>query len=212
MIYPPKESAGCDKNCDCPPVTGPTRFIVLTGGPGAGKTAVLEIIQKQLCHHIVILPEAASIIFGGGFWRLPSVSARMAAQRAILHVQQEMESLVRGEANWQVGLCDRGVLDGLAYWPGAEQEFWDAARSSLDAEYERYFGVVHLRTPGDDDGYNYRNPLRTETAMQAREIDERIATIWSHHPRYRAVPSTPDFLQKARMAQEIIKEFMAMKS
>ncbi len=191
----------CQKQCDCQqPIHQKTKLVVLTGGPGAGKTAVLEIIRKDLCEHVVILPEAASIVFGGGFWRLDSLSGRQASQRAIMHIQQEMEKLVLGEEKWPLGLCDRGLLDGLAYWPGDERDFWQAAGTSLDAEYARYHSVIHLRTPTDDFGYNHHNPLRIESAAQAAEIDNRIFSIWSKHPRYRMVESTPDFLVKAQKA------------
>ena len=123
--------ATCEKDCACTLVpNGAPKMIVVTGGPGAGKTAVLEIIRKQLCRHVAILPEAASIVFGGGFWRLPSASARMCSQRAILHVQQQMEELAFGEKTWPVILCDRGLLDGLAYWPGTEDEFFSEARTT----------------------------------------------------------------------------------
>ena len=36
--------------CGCTE-THPPRRIVLTGGPGAGKTAVLEMMRKTLCEH-----------------------------------------------------------------------------------------------------------------------------------------------------------------
>jgi len=39
-------------------------LVVLTGGPGAGKTAFLEIARRNFCEHIAVLPEAASIVFG----------------------------------------------------------------------------------------------------------------------------------------------------
>jgi hypothetical protein len=39
----------------------------LTGGPGAGKTAVLELVRQSFCQHIKVLPETASILLGGGF-------------------------------------------------------------------------------------------------------------------------------------------------
>ena len=45
------------------------RRIVMTGGPGAGKTAVLELVRVHFCEHIKVLNEAASIVFGGGFPR-----------------------------------------------------------------------------------------------------------------------------------------------
>lgn len=35
------------------------RRVVLTGGPGAGKTATLELIRQSFCEHVHVLPEAA---------------------------------------------------------------------------------------------------------------------------------------------------------
>lgn len=190
----------CEKHSTCKEMVHKTRLIVLTGGPGAGKTAVLEIIKKQLCGPVAILPEAASIVFSGGFWRLESPSAKQAAQRAILHVQQEMESLVVGEHKWAAGLCDRGLLDGLAYWLEDEPSFWQSAGTNLQAEYARYYSVIHLRSPAEDLGYNHQNPLRVESASQAAKIDEKIFSIWSKHPHYHMVESTTDFLTKAQKA------------
>lgn len=43
--------------------------VVLTGGPGAGKTAVLELVRRAVCRHVRVLPEAASVVYGGGFPR-----------------------------------------------------------------------------------------------------------------------------------------------
>ncbi len=31
--------------------------MVLTGGPGAGKTAILELVRRTLCPHVALLPE-----------------------------------------------------------------------------------------------------------------------------------------------------------
>jgi predicted ATPase len=42
------------------------RRIVLTGGPGAGKTAVLELVRQEFCARQSVA-EAAGIVFGGGF-------------------------------------------------------------------------------------------------------------------------------------------------
>lgn len=184
-----------------------TRLIVLTGGPGGGKTAVLEIAKRSLDAKTVILPESASIIFGGGFWRLPSMTAKMAAQRAIFHVQREMEALVCEEYNWEIGLCDRGTLDGLAYWPSDEAAFWKMSQSSLEQEYSHYYAVIHMRTPDDLSGYNHVNPLRIETAVQSKIIDNKIAAIWNKHPRYVEVESQISFVDKADLALKLIKKF-----
>lgn len=197
----------CERPCSCSP-DNPFRLIVITGGPGAGKTAVLEMAKKVLCNHTVILPEAASIVFGGGFWRLQSASAKKAAQTAIFHVQAEMENLVIGEKKWAVGLCDRGTLDGLAYWTDTEKSFWEMSATQAEREYKRYFAVIHLRSPTDLLGYNQQNPLRIESSLQALEIDEKIAHTWKNHPNYNVIESTENFLTKAQTAIKLISKFI----
>ena len=198
-------SEGATTHCECPQTTHPTRLIVLTGGPGAGKTAVLEIVRRNFCQHIAVLPEAASIIFGGGFWRKDSLPARRAAQRAIYHVQREMERLVLEEQQSAVVLCDRGTLDGLAYWPDSEDLFWREVGTNREAEMARYAVVIHLRTPSGVRGYNHENPVRIESPIQASELDEKIMQVWEGHPYRLIVESTADFLVKARRAVDLIR-------
>src|SRR5688500_10497914 len=101
--------------CRCPEPHARKR-IVLTGGPGAGKTAVLEMLRQSLCRHVTVLPEAAGIIFNDGFPRDDIAGVRRAAQRAIYHVQRELESAMEARGT-PIMLCDRGVVDGVAYWP-----------------------------------------------------------------------------------------------
>ena len=178
-----------------------TRRVVLTGGPGAGKTAILEFVRLAFCRHLVILPEAAGILFGGGFPRNHSPIRRMAAQRAIFHVQRQLEEGA-AEENAAIVLCDRGTPDGAAYWPGPGT-LWEAVGTTHEAEIARYSAVIHLRTPSASNGYNYRNPLRTETVAEAIEIDRRIGGLWSSHPAYTEVPATDDFLVKTRQTLEL---------
>ena len=181
-----------------------TRRIVLTGGPGAGKTAVLEMVRNSLCRHVRVLPEAASIVFGGGFPREDDLACRRAGQRAIYFVQRELE--VTGEAHAPaVLLCDRGTLDGLAYWPGPLEEFWGSTHTTLAAELARYDLVVHLRTPRASQGYNHQNPLRTESASAAAQIDDRIRDVWEQHPRRVVVEASGDFLDKATTALGVLR-------
>lgn len=185
------------------------RRIVLTGGPGAGKTAVLEIARKSFCRRVAFLPEAASIIFGGGFARRPSVAGRKAGQRAIFHVQREQERMVEEEAQEDGAggsvLCDRGSLDGLAYWPESEESFFRDLGTTRELELGRYHAVIHLRTPGADGGYNHQNPLRTEDAITAHAIDQRIALAWEGHPNRVFIDTSPDFMEKALRAIACIK-------
>jgi predicted ATPase len=186
--------------CACTQVHRP-RKVVITGGPGAGKTAVLELIRQATCAHVKVVPESAGIVFGGGFPRGGAPEVRHAAQRAIYYVQRELE-IVAAADNYAVLLCDRGTVDGGAYWtsPG---ELWPAVGTTLAAELARYDAVIHLRTPGAD-RYHDGNPLRIETAEEAAAIDARIAWVWAAHPRRFEVPASPDFLVKAARAIELV--------
>ncbi len=197
-----------DQKCQCQnPMHGP-KLVVLTGGPGAGKTAVLELVKKYFCEHVLILPEAASILFSGGFIRKNTEAARRGAQLAIFHAQREMEEIALEERSATIILCDRGTLDGLAYWPADPASFFSSTATSMEKELTRYEAVIHLRCPSVDGGYNHENPLRIETAREAAIIDAKIEEIWQKHPHYQAIESHLDFMLKATRAIEAIKNFV----
>jgi predicted ATPase len=184
----------------------PPPRVVITGGPGAGKTALLEMVRRHFCPHVVVLAESAGIVFGGGFPRRGSDAACCAAQRAIYRVEVELERLAVEEGGARAILCDRGTLDGLAYWPAPPEQFWRDLGTTEADELGRYAAVIHLRTPSNHQGYNHSNPLRIESAREAHRIDERIAAIWSRHPRRFVVDHAPDFRDKVTRAIELIEE------
>jgi predicted ATPase len=186
--------------CPCTESHQPRR-VVLTGGPGAGKTAILELARQALCSHVRVLGEAAGILFHGGFPREPSDPAHRATQRAIYRVQRELE--VIGDLDHaSLVLCDRGTVDGAAYWRG-DGDLFAAVGTTLDTELLRYDAVIHLRVP-DATQYNHVNPLRIESAAEAAAIDRRLLDLWSTHPRHHVIEATADFLDKARTALAIL--------
>jgi hypothetical protein len=108
-----------------------------------------------------------------------------------LHLEEQLAGIV---------LCDRGTLDGLAYWPGDGDGLLSDVGVDLAAELARYQAVIHLRPPVADGGFDHSNPLRVESAEQAGEIDRRIATAWQDHPRRTIIDSATDFATKASRA------------
>jgi predicted ATPase len=180
------------------------RRIVLTGGPGAGKTAVLELVRQYFCRHVHVLPESASILFGGGFPRSDRPTGQKAAQRAIFFVQRELELAADGAESPAIVLCDRGTVDGAAYWPGPD-DLWQSVETTREAQLARYDAVIHLRTPSAA-AYNHRNPVRTESPAEALAVDERIAGAWDGHPRRYFVESAVDFIAKARATVKILRD------
>jgi predicted ATPase len=188
--------------CKCTTVHEPRR-VVLTGGPGAGKTATLEMIKHAFCDHVKVVPESASLVLGGGFPRIASAPGRVAAQRAIFFVQREMEVALESE-HPAILLCDRGTVDGAAYWPGPG-DLWSSVGTTRAEQLARYHAVIHLRTPTAAGGYNRANPLRTESAAEAAALDARILEAWDGHPHRIVVPNASEFVIKAARVLELIR-------
>lgn len=191
--------------CECAASSHGPRLVAVTGGPGAGKTAVLELARRSLCSHVSVLPEAAGIVFGGGFPRRPSIPARRAAQRAIFHVQTELERVLLDEGRVAIGLCDRGTVDSVAYWPEQIDDLWRDVHSDEATELARYAAVIHLRTPSDVMGYDHSNPLRTERVEDALHLDRLIELAWARHPNRHFVDSNLSFVDKAAHALDLIR-------
>ena len=189
--------------CGCANAHG-VRRVVLTGGPGAGKTAVLELVKKSFCPHVLVLPESAGIIFGGGFPRRKDLASSQSAQRAIFYVQRELENAAEGQ-NSAVTLCDRGTVDGGAYWTG-KPDLWTSVGTTLANQVARYAAVIHMRVPQGGVGYNYSNPLRVESPEEAARIDRRIVELWKDHPNYTSVASEESFIAKAGKVLDVLKE------
>ena len=184
--------------CRCSKTRHDPKLVVPTGGPGGGKTAILEMARRYFCHHVVLLPESASIVFGGGFPRLATPEATRAAQRAIFAVQREMERVAL-DARPAVVLCDRGSLDGVAYWPGTRRDFCEQFGIRIEHELARYAAVIHVEVPSSAGEYE-KNRIRRENVAQARMLDRRIARTWKAHPRHLLVSAQAGFLDKLACA------------
>jgi hypothetical protein len=190
--------------CHCGTNAHEPRRIVLTGGPSGGKTRLLETIRNSLCSHVGLLPESASIVFGGGFPRNERIAARRAAQRTIYHVQDELERMVSEEGAFGIVLCDRGTLDGLAYWPDDEETFFEQLETTREWELSRYAAVLHLRTPAVD-GYDMTNALRIESPREAAALDEKIAWAWRGHAHRVVIDAAKTFDEKLAAALAVVR-------
>ena len=189
-------------------MTSPTKckFIVLTGGPGAGKSAVMVAIRQIFTEKtIAILPEAASIVYSGGFPRHNNPVSVRAAQRTIVRVQEELERYTEEEGSVSLALCDRGIVDGAAYWPEGPSAFYQAIGITREEAFARYDTVIHMRTPTLELGYNHANPMRTETPEQAAILDAKTELVWDGHPNRFIVPATETFSEKLEHVTELIR-------
>lgn len=168
--------------------------IVLTGGPSAGKTTVVDILCRNEWFRLAAVPEAASILYRGGFPRSAERIHVRCQQRAIYHVQRELEEIGFLDALHRSLVCDRGTLDGLAYWPDSEDHFFSTIGSSMEKEIARYDWVIHLDTAAPE---NYQSSeIRLEQSSQAMAVNERVKHAWRMHPHRIVIPNSSDFLQK----------------
>lgn len=178
--------------------------IVVTGGPSGGKTTLIETLKKDLGPLISIVPEAASLLYRGGFPRKSSLVGKRHSQRAICFVQRELEDLITAENKVQAIVCDRGSLDSIAYWPGNDDDFFSSLQTTREKELFRYQWVLHLDTTADH-SFDTTNPLRTESHKEAVELNEMIKVAWAGHPQRLVIPHTDDFLQKILLAKKVIQ-------
>jgi hypothetical protein len=89
-----------------------------------------------------------------------------------------------------------------------EGDLWSSVGTTRKHELQRYDAVIHLRTPSLQNGYNQTNPLRLESVQDATLIDARILRAWDDHPHRFIVEASPNFLEKARRAIDILREEM----
>lgn len=184
--------------------------IVLTGGPGGGKTTAADLFRREIGERVVIVPEAATLLFSGGFPRSAEVHAQRSAQCAIYHVQRSLEDVQSALYPDRILLCDRGTIDGAAYFPEEGETFFDAVRSSEQAELARYDAVIFFETAAAG-GMSVEggNPVRTESNEQALNLDRKLREIWSRHPRFVVVPHNPSFVKKIMFGLAALESIVA---
>jgi predicted ATPase len=189
--------------------------IVLTGGPSGGKTTLANAIQKEFASHVMVVPEAASIVFGGGWPRRKTVNGVQQQQKAIFFLQRELEVLLVGENPDRLIVCDRGSLDGVAYWPGPgpASDFLAAVGSSFEEETSRYDWIIHLDT-APASYYDLTNPLRNESFEEAWKLNERIKQAWSSHPQRFVIDNNEagHFFEKLQRAMMVVEKIIEGRS
>lgn len=185
--------------------------IVVTGGPSGGKTTLIEALQKDLMGKVSVVPEAASILYRGGFPRRASVAGKTHGQRAICYVQRELEDLIELENKGLALVCDRGSLDSIAYWPSSADDFFHSLQTTRELELSRYQWVIHLDT-ADHESFDTSNPVRTENHKEAVELNTLIKVAWNGHPRRVVIPHSADFIDKISKAKKVVNMILAGES
>jgi predicted ATPase len=194
---------------DAPPPQAPLaiRRVAITGGPGGGKSTVAAAVARAWGERVVVVPEVATHLLGGFFPRVRCAADRRAVQRAIYHVQLELEAVHQARAGADTVLVfDRGLADGAAYWPEGADAFFTELSQDAAAARARYDAVLFLETAAAGGlGIGASNPARTEALAEAVQIDQRLRHIWSQHPRFHFVGHTATFDAKVVTALDALR-------
>lgn len=179
--------------------------IVLTGGPAGGKTTAIEIFRREFGERVAIVRESATLLYLGGFVRSNDVAKIRANQTAIYQVQQSLEQTTsENYPNCRL-ICDRGTLDGAAYWPGGPKSFFQTLNTSLEKEYARYSAVLFFESAAvGEKKLDRGNTIRTESIEEALQVNDRLKTIWQHHPNFNLIPHEKSFFRKMEKAMATI--------
>lgn len=184
--------------------------IVLTGGPGGGKTTAADLFRREIGERVVVVPEAATLLFSGGFPRVSEAHATRAAQRTIYHVQRNLEDVQSVRFPDRILLCDRGTIDGAAYWPDEPSEFFAAVGTTEAAELARYDAVIFFESAAVGGmGIEGGNPVRIESDAQAVELDHRLRKLWMKHPKFVIVRHNPSFFKKITFGLTALESLVA---
>jgi predicted ATPase len=182
--------------------------IVLTGGPGAGKTIVSAAVAAARPDRFVRVPEAATQMYDllSTRWDHLDLSGRRDVQRRIYRLQREQEDRIAAEFPGRVLLLDRGTIDGSAYWPDGPDNYWRDLATTREAELARYDRVIWMQTAaavGAYDGHS-SNPCRFEDAAAALASGELLRRLWEGHPDLIVVDAYPTLDEKIAAVERVL--------
>lgn len=181
--------------------------IVLTGGPGAGKSVIADEIVRRNSRFILV-PEAATQVYTqrGTTWDRLDLANRKEAQRMIYRLQLQQEDHFAAAHPDKTLLLDRGTIDGAAYWPDGPDAYWADLHSSLEKELSRYDQIIWLETAAALGMYDgaASNTVRFENADAAIESGKLLLRLYQSHPNLKHVGAFTDLQDKVRAVMEVL--------
>src|SRR4051795_3901631 len=162
------------------------RRVVLTGGPGAGKTVISRRIAADHPDRFILVPEAATQVYDAlqTRWDRLDLEGRRDVQRKIYQLQVDQEDRTANANAGKILLLDRGTIDGAAYWPEGPEDYWRDLGTRASDELARYDADVWLQTSANLGLYDHApsNPCRFEHPEAAIASGNLLKILWGAHP------------------------------
>ncbi|KAI6647975.1 hypothetical protein LOD99_8303 [Oopsacas minuta] len=131
--------------------------------------------------------------------------------KTILQLEKTFEDLAQFSKQNCIIICDRGTMDASVY---CDEGMWDKMMKEFNTDCvamrdARYNLIIHLVTAADGASHFYlkakeNNPVRTESADEAIQLDNLLKKAWVGHPYVEVIDNSTDFDGKIRRVKEAI--------
>lgn len=184
--------------------------IVVTGGPGSGKSTIMDELRKR--DDLRCVPEVATIVISQLNIK-PKKQLNIKFQKFVHRTQRlfEATSIQYAILERKKGiLFDRGTVDGAAYLEGGVKEFEDTVKTKLEHEYSQYDLIICLDVPPADvyEAKKNNNPARSEDYPTACVLGNRIKEVWRNHSNFVFIPNDGGWDEKVRKVKEAIDKVL----
>jgi len=166
------------------------KMIVITGGPCAGKSTIIDRL-KQDFNAYYFIPEVATMLLESKAYPMPDPWTQEwqdGFQEKIVTTQLLLEKTTLSLSENKFIILDRGVLDGAAYMEGGVKEFCNRFNLIEKEVLNRYHSVIHLESLSTMSPKMYEELLKTneqrfETLEQAQHRERMTQEVWKNHPK-----------------------------
>ena len=192
--------------------------VVLTGGPGSGKTTVIESIKANFSNQykVIVVDETASYLINMGIRPFGEGSVPLIDfQELVLMTQLSKEEMVERALDFLPDddiliIFDRGLLDNCAYI--SEEEFQEILgrlpkKYTINEFMERYDLILNLVSRRDFYTLD-NNPARSEAVDEALQLGDRTLNAWIGHNNLKIVYPKDDIRDKIREVLNYIHEIL----
>lgn len=195
--------------------------IVLTGGPGSGKTSVLEKINQVYSsegYKVIIVPETATELMNNGITFKDESVSLLDFQELVMRLQLAKEAVVDraielASTDKIIVVYDRGTIDNTAYINKDEFEEILARLNNVKSFADlmnKYDLVINL--VGREDFYTTdNNKARSESASEALKLGDATLKCWLGHKKVKIVLPKDTMDEKTSEVLNTINELLKEK-
>ena len=193
-----------------------TPIVVLTGGPGGGKTSALAIVRemcaKEYSADILTLDETSSMLKAKlGVSGLRTQTQLYAFHKQVFATQNEREMRVQQLADIASAaavLLDRCVIDCGGFLSAASfRRLLSNADFTIGNLHRRYSMVIFCASAAFDFpavAARFQKPTSLAFQHHVRTVEHRLMELWQGHPNFVYQPATINIDEKCRQIGQLV--------